>query len=40
MGKMGDEQRNWRLRGEDQTQREVKEGFLDEGIAVLPTKER
>ena len=40
MGKMGDEQRNWRLRGEDQTQREVREGFLEEGIAVLPTKER
>lgn len=40
MGKMSDEQRDWRLRGEDQAQREVREGFLEEGIAELPAQER
>lgn len=40
MGKMGDEERDWRLRGEDQTPWALREGFLEEGIAVLPAEER
>lgn len=40
MGEMGDEERDWRLRGEDQTQWAVREAFLEEGIAVLPAEER
>ena len=38
MGKVGDEQR--RLKGENQTQGEVREGFLEEGISVLPVEEK
>ena len=33
----GDEQR---LKGENQTQGEVREGFLEEGISVLPVEEK